>query len=49
MLDIGWGPEEDVVLLLGVVELVALAPVVGDGVGEDLPVLVERGPGRQHR
>ena len=37
------GPQEDVVLLLGVVELVALAPVIGYGVGEDLPVLVEGG------
>ena len=39
------GPQEDVVLLLGVVELVALAPVIGHGVGEDLPILVEGGLG----
>ena len=35
------GPQEDVVLLLGVVELVALAPIIGHSVGKDLPVLVE--------
>ena len=35
------GPQEYVVLLLGVVELVALAPVIGHSVGKDLPILVE--------
>ena len=35
------GPQEDVVLLLGVVELVALAPIIGHSVGKDLSVLVE--------
>ena len=39
------GPQEDVVLLLGVIELVALAPIIGHGVGKDLSVLVERGLG----
>ena len=39
------GPQEDVILLLGVVELVALAPIIGHGVGKDLSVLVERGLG----
>ena len=34
--------EEDVVLLLGIVVLMALAPVVAHGVGEDVAVLVER-------
>ena len=33
--------EEDVVLLLGIVVLVSLAPVVADSVGEDLTILVE--------
>ena len=37
------GPQEYVVLLLGVVELVALAPVIGHSVGKDLPILVESG------
>ena len=37
--------EEDVVLLLGIVVLVALAPVVAHGVGEDVAVLVERALG----
>ena len=35
-------PQEDVVLLLRVVELVAHRPVVRHGVGEDLTVGVER-------
>ena len=35
------GSEEDVVLLLGVVELVALGPVIAHGIGKDLAVLVE--------
>ena len=34
-------PQEDVVLLLGVVELVALGPVVAHRVRKDLSVLVE--------
>jgi len=38
-------PEVNVVLLLRVVELVALGPVVGDGVGEDLPVGAEGAAG----
>ena len=33
--------DKDVVLLLGVVELVALGPVVAHGVGKDLSVLVD--------
>ena len=37
--------EENIILLLSVVSLVALAPVVGDSVGEDGAVLVEAGLG----
>jgi hypothetical protein len=34
-------PEEDVILLLRVIELVSLGPVVGDGVSEDLFYIIK--------
>ena len=38
-------PQEDVVFLLCVVELVAFAPIIRHSIGKDLPVLVEGGLG----
>lgn len=38
-------PQEDVVLLLRVVELVTLGPIVARRVGEDVPVVVEAARG----
>jgi len=36
------GSEENVVLLLGIVPLMTLAPVVGNRIGVDLTILIER-------
>ena len=38
-------PEENIILLLRAVELVSLAPVVGDGIGKDISILVKAGLG----